>query len=439
MKSGQLPLDRPRTHRLAVLPLQNISANSGDDYFADGLTEELISSLSKIPGLSVIARTSAMRFKGTDKTIAQVADELAVRSVVEGSVRKSGRKLRIAVRLIDAPSQGDLWSENYDRELKDVFAIQRDIAKRIGRALKIRLARREEREVDGSSAAVGNAYDLYLQGRFQWNLRTESGLRRSIELFTDATERDRTFALAYCGIADAWAQIGWLEYSAPTEAFPRAREAAEKALSIDDHLAEAHASLGFVRFLYERDWGAAEKELQRAIALNPGYPTGHQFYADYLKAMGRFDEAIAEMRKALELDPVSMAVNTGFGHVLYLARNFDGAIEQYPQSTRDRPGVRASTSLVWTSLSSERTVRRGDRRGTAGRRLLRREHYLARRPRPHLRLRGQPTRGSKDPNGASGAVSNPISPILLDRADLHWARRHRPDDGLAGAGVRGTV
>jgi len=326
-----------QSQRLAILPLSNISASSRDEYFADGMTEELISTLSKIPGLSVIARTSAMHYKNTDKTVSQVADELSVRTILEGSVRKSGRKLRISVRLVDASTQEDLWSENYDRELEDVFEIQRDIAQRIGRALKLRLVQSRDRKSVSSSTPAVNAFDLYLQGRFHWNLRTEAGLRQAIVLFERAIEKDRTFALAYCGIADAWSQIGWLEFSAPTEAFPKAREAAEKALAIDDHLAEAHASLGFVRFLYEREWGAAQKEFQRAIALNPGYPIGHQFYADYLKALGRFDEALAEMRIALELDPFSMAVNTGLGHVLYLSRDFDAAIDQYARALKIDP------------------------------------------------------------------------------------------------------
>jgi TolB-like protein/class 3 adenylate cyclase/Tfp pilus assembly protein PilF len=316
-------------HRLAVLPLTNISASARDEYFVDGMTEELISTLSKVPGLSVIARTSAMHYKGTDKTVADVARELGVSTVVEGSVRKSGRKLRIVVRLIDAASQEDLWSENYDRELKDVFAIQRDIAQRIGRALKLRLVARGSPEPERTATPAVDAYNLYLEGRFQWNLRTEDGLRNAIGLFERAIEKDRTFALAYCGVADAWSQLGWLEFAPPTEAFPKARTAAERALAIDDHLAEAHASLGFVQFLYERDWAATERELQRSISLNPGYPPGHQFYADYLKAMGRFDEALSEMRQALELDPVSMAVNTGLGHVIYLSRDYDAAIDRY--------------------------------------------------------------------------------------------------------------
>jgi adenylate cyclase len=355
MRSGRRSAIPGQTRRLAVLPLANISAGSRDEYFVDGMTEELITTLSKTSGLSVIARTSAMHYKGTDKTVAQVASELAVQTVVEGSVRKSGRKVRIAVRLIDAATQEDLWSETYDRELKDVFAIQRDIAQRIGRALKLRLVRREERDLERSSTPAVNAHDLYLQGRFQWNLRTEAGLRHAIDLFERAIEKDRTYALASCGIADAWAQIGWLEFSAPTEAFPKAREAAERALAIDDHLAEAHASLGFVRFLYERDWGAAEMELQRAIALNPGHPTGHQFYADYLKAMGRWDEALAEMRLALDLDPVSMAVNTGMGHVLYLARDFDAAIEQYGKALKIDPTF--GPPVVRASVPPERDVR----------------------------------------------------------------------------------
>ena len=337
MRSEGAPNSSAGPNRLAVLPLVNIGGSSRDEYFVDGLTEELISTLSRLSGLRVIARTSAMQYKGTEKPIAQVAGELGVRHLLEGSVRRSGRNVRVAVRLIEATSQEELWSADYDREVDDVLAIQREIARRVGRALKVHLGKSEERGLEQGATIAANAYDLYFQGRFQWNLRSEVGLKRAIELFEQAIDQDRTFALAFCGLADAWAQLGWLEFLPPTEAFPKAREAAEKAITIDDHLAEAFASLGFVRFLYERDWKPAEEALTRAIALNPGYPAGHQFYADYLKAMGRFEEAIAEMRTALELDPVSMAVNTGFGHVLYLARDFDGAIEQYRKALKLDP------------------------------------------------------------------------------------------------------
>jgi len=345
MDSGEEGIPKGPKHRLAVLPLGNISPDSKDDYFADGLTEELISTLSRIRSLSVIARTSAMQYKGTQKTIAQVGRELDVRSVVEGSVRKSGSKLRIAVRLVDASTEEDLWSETYDRELADVFAIQQDIAQRIGRALKLRLQRGQKQDLARGSTTKVDAYNLYLQGRFQWNLRTEASLRRAIALFERAIEKDPTFVLAFTGIADAYAQLGWLEFAAPTETFPKARVAAEKALEIDDRLAEAHVSMGFVRFLYERDWTGAEKELRRAVALNPGLPTAHQFYADYLKAMGRLPEAVAEMRRALELDPVSMAISTGLGHVLYLSRDYDAAIVQYRKALEIDPSF--APAHIW--------------------------------------------------------------------------------------------
>jgi adenylate cyclase len=324
-------------YRMAVLPLENISPDFKDAYFADGLTEELISTLSRIRTLSVIARTSAMQYRGTQKSIGQVGRELNVRTILEGSVRKSGRRLRISVRLVDTAREVDLWSENYDRELRDVFAIQQEIAERVGRALKLRFRRGEERELARGSTTQLDAYNLYLQGRFQWNLRTEASLRHAISLFEHAIEKDPTFGLAFSGIADAYAQLGWLEFAAPTETFPKARAAAERALEIDDRLAEAHASLGFVRFLYERDWPAAEKEFERAVSLNPGLPTAHQFYADYLKAMGRLPEAIDQMERAVELDPLSMAINTGFGHVLYLSRDYDAAIAQYRKSLEIDP------------------------------------------------------------------------------------------------------
>ena len=411
-----------QSHRLAVLPLSNISASSRDEYFADGMTEELISTLSKIPGLSVIARTSAMHYKNTGKTVHQVADELSVRTVLEGSVRKSGRKLRISVRLVDATTQGDLWSDNYDRELEDVFEIQRDIAQRVGRALKLRLVHGRDRESVSSSTPAANAFDLYLQGRFQWNLRTEAGLRQAIGLFQRALEKDRTFALAYCGIADAWAQIGWLEFSAPTEAFPKAREAAEQALAIDDHLAEAHASLGFVRFLYEREWGSAEKELQRAIALNPGYPIGHQFYADYLKALGRFDAALAEMRIALELDPVSMAVNTGLGHVLYLSRDFDGAIEQYARAVKLDPTFGPAHLWFGRPYLQKGMYDQAIAEIQQSSRLLGREHHFPRGPRPRPCVRREGTGGAEDPRGSLGTIAHALPPVVLDRPGLHRAR-----------------
>ncbi|MCI4354201.1 MAG: tetratricopeptide repeat protein [Thermoplasmata archaeon] len=322
-----------RGHRLAVLPLANISPDPNDEYFADGMTEELIAALSKIAELAVIARTSAMRFKGSSLGVAAIAKELNVQTVVEGSVRKAGRRLRITVQLVDPTSESPLWSQDYDRELEDVFAIQREIARRVARSLRVRIREHEAERLDRAATEVVDAYTMYLKGRFAWNQRTAEGLRLAITEFDRALEKDRRFALAETGRADAYAALALLEISPPTEAFPKAREAAERALALDPNLAEAHASLGLVRFQYDRDWVGAEAELRKAIELNPNYPAAHQYFADYLKAMGRLDEALAEMRRAGELDPLSLAIATGIGHVLYLSRQYDRAIEQYRKAT----------------------------------------------------------------------------------------------------------
>jgi|GEM_PF-3564840 len=318
--------------RLAVLPLRNISPDPRDEYFADGLTEELISALTRVDGLRVIARSSAMRFKGTSTPVAEIGRELGVTTVIEGSVRKAGEKLRIAVQLVDVGTEEHLWSATYDRELSDIFAIQSDIGQRVTKALRLRLHEQDRQRLERASTGSVDAYTRYLEGRFQWNARTESGLREAVRLFGLALEQDPDFALAYSGLADTFAAQALLEFAPPTEAFPKARSAAQKALGLDPQLAEAHASLGLVHFQYERDWARAELEFLRAIELNSNSPTGHQFFADYLKAMGRFEEALEEMRRALELDPLSLAINTGLGHVLYLSRQYDRAIEQYQRA-----------------------------------------------------------------------------------------------------------
>ncbi|MCI4325017.1 MAG: tetratricopeptide repeat protein [Thermoplasmata archaeon] len=324
--------------RIAVLPLSNISPDSKDEFFADGLTEELISVLSRVPGIRVIARTSAMRYKGTAKGIAEIAKELQVAVVLEGSVRRADRQLRVTAQLIDARTEEHLWSADYDRELSDIFAIQRDIASRIAKALKLHLRQSEQRLLERSTTPDIDAYTLYLEGRFKWNLRSESGLKDAVGLYERAIAKDPTFALAHAGLADAYSSLALLEFLSPSDAFPKARTAAEAALRLDPNLAEARAALGLVKFQYERDFAGAERELRRAVELNPNYPAAHQFYADYLKAMGRFDEALSEMGRAMELDPVSLAISTGLGHVLYLSRQYDRAIAQYRSALALDPG-----------------------------------------------------------------------------------------------------
>ncbi len=330
---------QPDKKRIAVLPFANISPSPSDEYFSDGMTEELIATLSRIKNLGVIARTSIIRYKGLTKPVVEIGRELNVGTVLEGSVRVAGKKLRITAQLIDAATEEHLWAETYDRNLEDAFAIQTDIAKRITKALKVHVLQSETLRLEKKATGIPDAYSLYLKGRHSLNTRTEKGLKDAIQKFESSIKRDPKFALAYTGLADAYSILASysLEYVPPKEGFPKAKTAAEKALSLDDHLAEAHASLGLVKFYYEWDWNGAEAEFKRALELNPGYAQAHQYYADFVKSFGRFDEALGEMKKALTLDPLSYSINTGIGHVLYLSRQYDLAIDQYRKVVESDP------------------------------------------------------------------------------------------------------
>jgi TolB-like protein/class 3 adenylate cyclase/Tfp pilus assembly protein PilF len=321
------------TDRVAVLPFTNISMNPADEYLADGMTEEMISSVSKVKGLRVIARTSVMRYKGTHKPIAEIGRELMVGSVLEGSVRKAGDKIRVSVQFVDTLNEEPQWTREYDREIKDVFAIQSDIARHVAEALREHVLGGEERRATNSS----EAYINYLHGRQLWNRRTEESLKKAIGFFEQALRNDRNYAQAYTGLADSYAALAFLEFMVPHEAYPKAKEAAWRALLLDAELAEAHTSLGLIKFQYDWDWKGAEAEFREAIRLNPSYAPAHHFFADYLKAMGRFEEALREIRKAQELDPLSLAINTGVGHVLYLSGQYDQAIEQYRRAVELDP------------------------------------------------------------------------------------------------------
>jgi len=270
-----------------------------------------------------------MRYKGATKPIGEIAKELGVGTLLEGSVRKAGNKVRISVQLVNAKTEEQVWSQSYDRDLEDVFTIQSEIAQRVARSLKVRVLKNEKMGLERKPTDNAEAHSQYLKGLHLLNSRTEEGAKKAIEHFEKALQRDPGYSLAYTGLADAYAVMALLEFVPPKEAFPKAREAARKALEIDGKLAEAHASLGLVSFQYDWDWQGAEKELKRAIELNPNYAPAHQFFADYLKAMGRFDEALGEMGRARALDPLSLAINTGVGHVLYLSRQYDRAIEHY--------------------------------------------------------------------------------------------------------------
>ena len=326
-----------KKHRLAVLPFANISSTPDDEYFADGLTEEIISALSRIPGLSVIARTSIMRFKGSPKSIAEVGRELNVEAIVEGSVRRIGGMLRINAKLVNVGTEETLWSQQYDREAGDFFAIQSDIALRTGAALNLEMVVREGKGMERRSTRSLDAYHSYLKGRYFWNKRNKDALEKAVGYFKEVLEKDPDYAPAYTGLADAYAALALLEFVAPREAYPGAKEAVEKALVIDEELAEAHTSRALIRFQYDWDWQGSEAEFKRAIELNSNYAPAHHFYADMLKAQGRFEEAMEQIGLAQELDPLSLPISTGVGHVLYLSRDYDGSIRQYAKAVELDP------------------------------------------------------------------------------------------------------
>ena len=322
---------------IAVLPFVNMSADPENEYFSDGMTEELINALSKIEGLRVASRTSAFVFKEKQEDIRAIGEQLNVTTVLEGSVRKAGTKLRITAQLINIADGFHLWSESYERDVQDIFSIQDEISRTIVNTLKVKLVGEPNRALVKRSTDDLEAYSLYLKGRFYLNKWTETGMKKGIQYFQQAIEKDPTYALPYAGLADSYNVLGAYTFLPPTEAFPKAEAAARKALELDDNLAEAHASLALVRFSYNWDWSAAEREFQRATELNPGYAAARHAYAVYLTAMGRFDEAIAEMKRSQELDPLSLPINSFVGWVFYFARQYDQAIEEEKKTLEMEP------------------------------------------------------------------------------------------------------
>ncbi len=314
-----------------------MSLETKDQMFSEGMTEELISALSKIAELRVIARTSIVRYKSSTKSIKEIGRELNVAAILEGSVRREGNKIRIGVQLADPESEEQLWSVMYDRDLEDVFTVQSEIAQKVANELEVQIHASEKRGLAKKATGSSQAFTLYLEGRHYMNTRTEEGLRRAIDFFEKALTKDQGYALAHSSIAESYSVLALLEFLAPTQAFPKARTSAERSLEIDKNLAEAHTSLGVVKFQFDWDWSQAQKEFRRGIELNPSSASAHQFYADFLKSQARFDEALAEMGHAQALDPLSLAINTGLGHVLYLSRKYDRAIEQYKAAIKLNP------------------------------------------------------------------------------------------------------
>ena len=336
----------PINNRIAVLPFVSMSAGAEDEYFVDGMTEELISRLSRVKGLEVIARTSIASYKGSKKKIGEIAGELNVGTVLEGSARTAGGKVRITAQLINATNDAHLWSEDYDREMKDIFAVQTDIAQQVANALAARLAlvsglttlaETHAQEFKGAGTKDLDAYNAYLKGRFYANKGTVEDLRKSIPYFEDAIRRDPSYALAYAGLADAYGNLAGYE-GATAGLYTKVKSAALKALQLDESLAEAHTSIGIVKAFYDYDLPGAGEEFRRALALNPNSAMTHDWYSYYLLFFPRWDEAVAVQRRAVQLDPLAIIISTDLGWVLEHAGRWDEAIEHLRKTLELDPG-----------------------------------------------------------------------------------------------------
>jgi TolB-like protein len=312
---------------IAVLPLENLSRDPDQAYFADGMTEELINKLAKIGALRVISRTSAMRYKGVQKALPEIARELGVDAVIEGSVLHSGDRVRVTAELIQGSSDKTLWSNSYQREVRDVLSLQSDVATAIVDEIRITVGPQERARLASARPVDPQAYEAYLKGRFYWNRRTGEDIERSITYFQRAVEKDPTYALAYSGLADAYHVLWVYSNVSPRQTSAQAKAAALKALELDDNLAEAHTSLAAILMDDDLDFAAAEREFQRALALNPNYSIARAWLAEYYVYIGDFDSALAEMKKAQEVDPLSPLMNTLYGGVFLLNRRYDEAIE----------------------------------------------------------------------------------------------------------------
>jgi TolB-like protein/Tfp pilus assembly protein PilF len=324
---------KPHSFRsLAVLPLENLSGDPKQDYFADGMTEELITQVSKFANLKVISRTSVMQYKGSKKSLPRIAAELHVDAVVEGAVQLVDNRVRVTAQLVDGATDEHIWADIYDRELSNVLLLQSEVAGDIAKQIDLELTPQQQLRLKASAHPVNpDAYQSYLLGRYYWNMRTGEGLAMAGKYFADAIQKDPNFALAYSGQADYFAYLtvlGGPEIMKPRDAMSQARAAASKALQLDDSLAEAHASMGNILHNYDWNWAAAEKEYKRAIELNPNYAMAHHLYAHLLIETGRTQESLTEAHRALGLDPYSPFVNNGLARQYYLSRQYDKAAAQ---------------------------------------------------------------------------------------------------------------
>jgi TolB-like protein/Flp pilus assembly protein TadD len=324
---------------IAVLPFDNLSRDPDNAYFAEGVQDEILTRLAKVADLKVISRTSTQHFKSAPEDLPRIAKQLGVAHVLEGSVQRANDQIRVNVQLINALTDAHLWAETFDRKLTDIFAVESEIAKTIAYTLQAKLSGSEQHAIAARPTENTEAHQLYLKGRFFWNKRTGNDLKKSIDYFQQAIAADPSYALAYAGVADAYVFLPGYTAGTPQDCYPKAMAAAKKALELDDTLAEAHTALAIAIWLYDFDFSQANREFQRAIQLNPNYAIAHQQYGNItLSALGRFNDAIAEGKRAVELDPLSLVINSDLGVDYFFARRYDEAIAQLHKPLEMDPG-----------------------------------------------------------------------------------------------------
>lgn len=327
----------PEIRSLAVLPLRNLSSDQAHEYFADGMTEALIAELSRIGALRVISRTSAMGYKNTDKLMTQVAQELNVDGVIEGSIIRDGDQVRITVQLIHGATDNHVWAENYQRELRGILGLQSDVARAIANQVRVQLSAQETARLSDMPRVDPEAHDAYLRGRFYWNEGAREDIEKAREYFEEALKKDPRYAPAYAGLADYYCALPFYTNARPDDVFPKARQAVDKALELDGSLAEAHGTLAYILTYYDWDWAAAEQEFKQSLTLNPNDATQRHRYSRYLASVGRSEEALKELERARLLDPLDLVIKANVGVINYFARHYDQAIEELQKVLRDHP------------------------------------------------------------------------------------------------------
>jgi serine/threonine-protein kinase len=340
---------RPAAASVAVLPFANFSPAKEEEYFSDGITEEVINALANVEGLRVVSRTSAFAYKNKSLSVRQIGEELAVATVLEGSVRREGNALRLTAQLINVADGYHLWSKTYDRELKNVFAVENEVATAIADALRPRLLKPSS--LAPATTASSEAHDLYLKGRHFWSRRTAEDLKEAMRLFEKAIAVDPTYALAHAGLSDCYLLLAEYTSARPADILPKAKPHAYRALELDGELAEAHASLGLIS-IYDYDWATAEREFKRAIELRSGYATAHHWYAILLITLGRFAEARAEAERALELDPASVIVNNMLALVFFESRDYEKAIAAFRKTLELNPAFAPAREMLGCTYAS---------------------------------------------------------------------------------------